>query len=98
MPQTRTLYWDFQHPTFAALRKVKGEYGYDSWVDLCAKGKRKPTASKSENPQEPRAYLCCSSRSSSRSVANCKSDNIRAVIVLVGMETDMTILTRSDPL
>ncbi|CAE7319148.1 ZDHHC14, partial [Symbiodinium necroappetens] len=34
------------------LRKVKGEYGYDSWVDLCAKGKRKPAASKSENPQD----------------------------------------------
>ncbi|CAE7708429.1 Cacybp [Symbiodinium pilosum] len=34
------------------LRKVKGEYGYDSWTDLCAKGKRKPTASKSENPQD----------------------------------------------
>merc|ERR1712050_259664 len=34
------------------LRKVKGEYGYDHWSDLCAKGRRKPTASKKDNPQE----------------------------------------------
>jgi len=34
------------------LQKVKGEYGYDSWTDLCAKGKRKATSSKkSDNPQ-----------------------------------------------
>lgn len=34
------------------LQKVKGQYGYDSWTDLCAKGKRKPTSSKSsDNPQ-----------------------------------------------
>merc|ERR1712203_81985 len=31
------------------LKKVKGEYGYDSWTDLCAKGKRKPTASKGKD-------------------------------------------------
>lgn len=35
------------------LQKVKGQYGYDSWTDLCAKGKRKPTNnSKDSNPQE----------------------------------------------
>lgn len=28
------------------LQKVKGEYGYDSWVDLVAKGRRKPTTKK----------------------------------------------------
>jgi len=28
------------------LQKVKGEYGYDSWTDLCAKGRRKPTQKK----------------------------------------------------
>merc|ERR1712183_674029 len=31
------------------LQKVKGEYGYDSWTDLCAKGRRKPTVAKKEN-------------------------------------------------
>lgn len=36
-----------------SLHKVKGEYGYDSWADLCAKGRRKPTSSASkENPQD----------------------------------------------
>mmetsp|Transcript_141987 Transcript_141987/g.441487 ORF Transcript_141987/g.441487 Transcript_141987/m.441487 type:complete len:283 (+) Transcript_141987:101-949(+) len=37
-----------------ALQKVKGEYGYDSWTDLVAKGKRRPTATKkdSSNPQD----------------------------------------------
>lgn len=35
------------------LKKVKGQYGYDSWSDLCAKGKRKPTNnSKDSNPQD----------------------------------------------
>merc|ERR1712007_83400 len=35
------------------MQKIKGEYGYDSWTDLCAKGKRKPANSqKSENPQD----------------------------------------------
>jgi calcyclin binding protein len=34
-----------------SLKKVKGEYGYDSWTDLCAKGKRNPTK-KDSNPQE----------------------------------------------
>jgi calcyclin binding protein len=35
------------------LQKVKGEYGYDSWTDLLAKGKRKPTSKKdSSNPQD----------------------------------------------
>lgn len=34
------------------LKKVKGQYGYDSWTDLCAKGKRKPSSEKkSDNPQ-----------------------------------------------
>merc|ERR1711972_439142 len=32
------------------LQKVKGEYGYDSWTDLCAKGRRKPAASKNSDP------------------------------------------------
>eukprot|EP00446_Apocalathium_sp_SHHI-4_P053793 CAMPEP_0177365066 /NCGR_PEP_ID=MMETSP0368-20130122/39119_1 /TAXON_ID=447022 ORGANISM="Scrippsiella hangoei-like, Strain SHHI-4" /NCGR_SAMPLE_ID=MMETSP0368 /ASSEMBLY_ACC=CAM_ASM_000363 /LENGTH=258 /DNA_ID=CAMNT_0018827957 /DNA_START=32 /DNA_END=808 /DNA_ORIENTATION=+ len=33
------------------LQKVKGEYGYDHWSDLCAKGRRKPSgAKKSDNP------------------------------------------------
>lgn len=35
-----------------SLQKVKGEYGFDSWTDLCAKGKRKPAASKNKDPQE----------------------------------------------
>lgn len=35
------------------MQKVKGEYSYDSWTDLCAKGKRKPTAAKKDsNPQD----------------------------------------------
>merc|ERR1712176_1148061 len=35
------------------LQKVKGQYGYDSWTDLCAKGKRKPTNNtKDANPQD----------------------------------------------
>jgi calcyclin binding protein len=35
------------------LQKVKGEYGYDSWTDLCAKGKRKPTSSNAKSdPQD----------------------------------------------
>jgi len=37
------------------LQKVKGQYGYDSWTDLCAKGKRRPTnneKSKDANPQD----------------------------------------------
>lgn len=35
------------------LKKVKGEYGYDFWSDLCAKGKRKPSAAKKDaNPQD----------------------------------------------
>lgn len=35
------------------LHKVKGEYGYDSWTDLCAKGRRKPAAAKKDaNPQD----------------------------------------------
>lgn len=36
------------------LAKVKGQYGYDNWMDLCAKGgKRKPapTAGKDSDPQ-----------------------------------------------
>lgn len=35
------------------LRKVKGEYGFDSWTDLCAKGRRKPAPSvgKDSDPQ-----------------------------------------------
>lgn len=37
-----------------ALQKVKGDYGYDSWADLCAKGRRKPTAEKKKDgsPQD----------------------------------------------
>jgi len=35
------------------LQKVKGEYGYDSWTDLCAKGRRKPTTTKKDsNPSD----------------------------------------------
>jgi len=34
------------------LAKVKGQYGYDSWADLVAKGRRKPTSAKTENPQD----------------------------------------------
>jgi len=35
-----------------SLAKVKGDYGYDSWMDLCAKGKRKPAAAgKDKDPQ-----------------------------------------------
>lgn len=36
------------------LQKVKGQYGYDSWVDLVAKGKRRlgTSSAKSENPQD----------------------------------------------
>lgn len=34
------------------LHKVKGDYGYDSWTDLVAKGKRKPAADKKKDPQE----------------------------------------------
>lgn len=35
------------------LQKVKGQYGYDSWTDLVAKGARKPSsAPKSDNPQD----------------------------------------------
>merc|ERR1711920_502278 len=35
------------------LQKVKGEYGYDSWTDLCAKGKRRPAKDKKDsNPQD----------------------------------------------
>jgi len=33
------------------LQKVKGQYGYESWAGLCAKGKRKETK-KDENPQD----------------------------------------------
>lgn len=33
------------------LQKVKGQYGYDSWSSLCAKGKRKETK-KDESPQD----------------------------------------------
>eukprot|EP00930_Biecheleria_cincta_P010919 TRINITY_DN11331_c0_g1_i1.p1 TRINITY_DN11331_c0_g1~~TRINITY_DN11331_c0_g1_i1.p1 ORF type:complete len:257 (-),score=66.80 TRINITY_DN11331_c0_g1_i1:163-933(-) len=33
------------------LQKVKGQYGYDSWSNLCAKGKRKETK-KDESPQD----------------------------------------------
>jgi len=35
------------------LAKVKGQYGYDSWMDLTAKGKRKPssTPGKEADPQ-----------------------------------------------
>jgi calcyclin binding protein len=38
-----------------ALQKVKGQYGYDSWTDLCAKGRRRPNnteKSKETNPQD----------------------------------------------
>jgi len=39
-----------------SLQKVKGQYGYDSWSDLCAKGRRKPTAASANkegsNPQD----------------------------------------------
>eukprot|EP00928_Gymnodinium_smaydae_P089317 TRINITY_DN73304_c0_g1_i1.p1 TRINITY_DN73304_c0_g1~~TRINITY_DN73304_c0_g1_i1.p1 ORF type:complete len:261 (-),score=78.99 TRINITY_DN73304_c0_g1_i1:92-874(-) len=35
-----------------SLEKVKGQYGYDSWADLCAKGKRRPAAAKSEDPSQ----------------------------------------------
>lgn len=36
------------------LQKVKGQYGYDSWTDLCAKRPRKPStaATKDANPQD----------------------------------------------
>ncbi|CAE8604662.1 unnamed protein product, partial [Polarella glacialis] len=34
------------------LQKVKGEYGFDSWMDLCAKGKRKDASAKKDNPQD----------------------------------------------
>jgi len=35
------------------LHKVKGQYGYDHWSDLCAKGRRKPTSeNKESNPQD----------------------------------------------
>jgi len=34
------------------LKKVKGKYGFDSWSDLCAKGKRKPT-SDSKKKEDP---------------------------------------------
>eukprot|EP00927_Polykrikos_kofoidii_P039067 TRINITY_DN334_c0_g1_i5.p1 TRINITY_DN334_c0_g1~~TRINITY_DN334_c0_g1_i5.p1 ORF type:complete len:280 (-),score=56.16 TRINITY_DN334_c0_g1_i5:171-947(-) len=34
------------------LQKVKGKYGYDSWTDLCAKGGKRRTTTKSENPQD----------------------------------------------
>eukprot|EP00929_Paragymnodinium_shiwhaense_P102991 TRINITY_DN66260_c0_g1_i1.p1 TRINITY_DN66260_c0_g1~~TRINITY_DN66260_c0_g1_i1.p1 ORF type:complete len:266 (+),score=106.83 TRINITY_DN66260_c0_g1_i1:76-873(+) len=37
-----------------SLAKVKGQFGYDSWTDLCAKGKRKPTVGKADsgNPSD----------------------------------------------
>jgi len=38
-----------------SLQKVKGQYGYDSWTDLCAKGRRRPNnteKSKEANPQD----------------------------------------------
>jgi len=36
-----------------SLHKVKGEYAYDSWADLCAKGRRKDTtAAAKEKPQD----------------------------------------------
>jgi len=36
------------------LQKVKGEYGYDSWADLVAKGRRKPQGGlkKEQNPTD----------------------------------------------
>ena len=35
------------------LQKVKGDTGYDSWMDLCAIGRRKPTGAKIDNgPQD----------------------------------------------
>lgn len=37
------------------LKKVKGQYGYDSWSDLCAKGgkrKEKAAAGKKDDPQD----------------------------------------------
>lgn len=37
------------------LQKVKGQYGYDSWTDLCAKGRRKPT--KTEDKGNPSAGI-----------------------------------------
>lgn len=33
------------------LAKVKGQYGFDTWSDLVAKGKRKPAAGKDADPQ-----------------------------------------------
>jgi len=38
-----------------SLQKVKGQYGYDNWSDLCAKGRRRPTntsENKESNPQD----------------------------------------------
>eukprot|EP00403_Amphidinium_massartii_P034591 CAMPEP_0178442390 /NCGR_PEP_ID=MMETSP0689_2-20121128/38121_1 /TAXON_ID=160604 /ORGANISM="Amphidinium massartii, Strain CS-259" /LENGTH=280 /DNA_ID=CAMNT_0020065897 /DNA_START=64 /DNA_END=906 /DNA_ORIENTATION=- len=34
------------------LKKVKGEYGYDSWTDLVAKGRRQKPMGKDSNPQD----------------------------------------------
>lgn len=34
------------------LQKVKGQYGYDSWSSLCAKGGKRKETKKDENPQD----------------------------------------------
>lgn len=34
------------------LQKVKGDYGYESWSDLLAKGRRKAAADKKKDPQD----------------------------------------------
>ncbi|CAJ1366544.1 unnamed protein product [Effrenium voratum] len=34
------------------LRKVKEKYGYESWMDLCAKGKRRSAAKDTTDPQD----------------------------------------------
>jgi len=38
------------------LKKVKGKYGFDSWTDLCAKGKRRPTQTE-EKKSDPQAGI-----------------------------------------
>jgi len=59
-----------------SLQKVKGQYGYDHWSDLCAKGRRRPTntsESKESNPQD-------SIMSMMRDLYEDGDDNMRKVI------------------
>ena len=72
---------------------MKGEYGYDSWVDLCAKGKAKARGFEIGEPTGVRpAFVRLANHHHSPLLLARKSESNKAVIVLAGMVAGIKII------